>query len=144
MYFFYSNNKAKTNRHTMCQALFQAFHKYELISTSQQLYGVDGITIPIFSEKTGRKKLSHLPTVSGTQWGSQDSNPGNPESRHLGSIVYYVKVNTLCISSDKALLVHKNKAVRTPRFPCISRVKNQSVISIKSLGQVSTSLSFFF
>ena len=34
----------------MCQALFKAFHKYELISTSQQLYGVDGITIPIFSE----------------------------------------------------------------------------------------------
>lgn len=51
-YSFNSNNKANTNRHTMCQALFKTFHKYELISTSQQLYGVDGITIPIFSEKT--------------------------------------------------------------------------------------------
>lgn len=35
----------------MCQALFKAFYKYELISTSQQPYGVDGTTTPIFSEE---------------------------------------------------------------------------------------------
>ena len=49
----------------MCQALFKAFHKYELISTSQQLYGVDGITIPVFSEKEAKSFAHSLRDIVG-------------------------------------------------------------------------------